>query len=356
MQPPLRVGLLGCGRLGTEVMLPLLAGRPDVSVTVVADPDEGARIRATAQAPGAAVEADWRRALDRPDLDAVVVTLPTALHGAAALSAMTRRVAVYLEKPLASTLDEATAIREAWSASGLTVAVGFNLRFHPLVIRMRQHLRDRRIGDPRLMRCVFTVATRPDGSWRHHSAEGGGVLRDLASHHVDLARYLLGRDVLRVSATRATPADGGETIAATAELDGDVVLSATWASGAIDEDVVEIVGSDGAVRLSRYEDLTLVHRGRSVPGAFTRVMRAVPTPAAVALALAKRRAPWHDPSFSAALDNFLAAARQRTPVVPGVDDGWQSVRVTSAIAQAARTGRAVDLAPQSGGSLDCSNA
>ena len=347
MQPPLRVGLLGCGRLGSQVMLPLLASRPDVRVTVVADPDEPARTRAQARAPGAVADADWRAALDRPDLDAVVVTLPTALHGAAALSAMARGVAVYLEKPLAATLDEATAIREAWRGTGLTVAVGFNLRFHPLIIRMRQHLCDGRIGQPRLMRCAFTVAARLDGSWRHHSAQGGGVLRDLASHHVDLARHLLGGDIQRVSASRVTPAGGGETIAATAVLDDDLVLSATWASGAIDEDVVEIVGTDGAVRLSRYEDLTIIHRGRSVPGASTRLMRVVPTPRVVAFGLAKRRAPWHDPSFAAALDNFLAAARQRVPVVPGIDDGWQSVRVTSAIAEAARTGRCVDLSTQS---------
>lgn len=345
----LRVGLLGCGRLGSQVMLPLLVGRSDVRVTVVADADERARIRACAHAPGAVADADWRTALAHPDLDAVVVALPTALHGAAALSAMARGVALYLEKPLASTLDEATAVCEVWRSTGLTVAVGFNLRFHPLVIGMRQHLRDGRIGQPRLIRCAFTVAARLDGSWRHHSAQGGGVLHDLASHHVDLVRHLLGREFRRVSATRVTPADGGETIAATGLLDDDLVLSATWASGAIDEDVIEIVGTDGAIRLSRYEDLTLVHRGRSVPAASMRVMRAVPTPGAMALALAKRRAPWHDPSFSPALENFLAAARQRIPVVPGVDDGWHSVRATCAIAEAARSGRAVDLVSQSGG-------
>ena len=352
MQPPLRVGLLGCGRLGTEVMLPLLAGRPDVRVTVIADPDQTARTRAQAQAPDAVADADWRAALERRDLDAVVVTLPTSLHGAAALSAMARGVAVYLEKPLASTLDEATAIREAWRGTGLTVAVGFNLRFHPLIIRMRQHLYDGRIGHPRLMRCAFTVAARLDGSWRHHSAQGGGVLPDLASHHVDLARHLLGRDIQRVSASRVTPANGGETVAATAVLDDDLVLSATWASGLIDEDVVEVVGTDGALRLSRYEDLAVVHRGRSVPGASTRLMRAVPTAGTVAFGLAKRRAPWHDPSFAAALDNFLAATRQKIPVMPGIDEGWQSVRATSAIAEAARTGRAVDLVTHSGGVVD----
>ena len=324
-------------------MLPLLTGKPDVGVTVVADPDETARAHARARVPGALVDADWRTALAHPDLDAVVVTLPTALHGAAALAGIARGVAMYLEKPLASTLDEATAVREAWRATTLTVAVGFNSRFHPLLVRMRQHLRDGRIGEPRLMRVAFTVAARVQDSWRHHTAKGGGVLLDLASHHVDLARYLLERDILRVSATRVTTAGGGETVAATGELDGGVVLSATWASGAIDDDVVEVVGTEGAIRLSRYQDLTLTHRGRSVPRAAARLVRAVPTPGALGFGLAKRRAPWNDPSFAAALDNFIRAVRSKTAVVPGVDEGWHSARVISAIAEAARTGHTIDV-------------
>ena len=70
----------------------------------------GARRACRARAP----RPTGATALASHDLDAVVVTLPTALHGAAALAAIARGVAMYLEKPLASTLDEATAVREAW--------------------------------------------------------------------------------------------------------------------------------------------------------------------------------------------------------------------------------------------------
>jgi len=338
----LRVGLLGCGRLGSEVMLPLLAARPDVRVTVVADPDQLALARARARVPDVRTESDWRTALASPDLDAVVVTLPTALHGAAALAAIARGVAMYLEKPLAATLEDATAVREAWRATTLTAAVGFNSRFHPLLIRMRQQVRAGRIGDPRVLRSAFTVAARYDGSWRHHAAEGGGVLYDLASHHVDMARYLLGREVVRVSTTRVVSADG-ERVAVSGEIAGGVLWSATWASGTIEDDVVELIGTEGAIRMSRYEDLSLAHRGRSVPGATARLMRAVPAPEVVAFGLAKRRSPWHDPSFAAALDNFITAAHQKAAAVPGVEEGWHSARVVDAIAEAARTGRAVAL-------------
>ena len=249
----LRVGLLGCGRLGSEVMLPLLAGRPDVRVTVVADLG---RDGACARAGACAGRAHRRRLARRARLRRHRRGGRDLADGAPRRrrpGGLARGVAMYLEKPLASTLDEATAVREAWRATGLTVAVGFNSRFHPLLMQMRQQVRDGRIGDARVFRCAFTVAARYDGSWRHHAAEGGGVLFDLASHQVDLARYLLGREIVRVSATRVASADA-ETIAVTGELDGGVVLSATWASGTIDDEVVEVVGTEGALRLSRYED------------------------------------------------------------------------------------------------------
>ena len=98
-------------------------------------------------------------------------------------------------------------------------------------------------------------------------------------------------------------------MAATGALDGGVVLSATWASGVIDDDVVEVVGTEGAVRVSRYESLGLSSRGRSVPSVGARLAGAVPTPEAVAFSLARRRAPWNDPSFAAALDNFVTAGQ-----------------------------------------------
>jgi predicted dehydrogenase len=72
-------------------------------------------------------------------------------------------------------------------------------------------------------------------------------------------------------------------------------------------------------------------------------MQALPTPGKVAFSLAKRRAPWHDPSFAAALDHFIVAARDRTAVVPGVEEGWHSARVIAAIAEAARSAARVSL-------------
>ncbi len=172
--------------------------------------------------PGARTERDWRAALASDDLDAVVVTLPTALHGAAALAAIARGVAMYLEKPLASTLEEATAVRDAWRATALTVAVGFNSRFHPLLIRMRQQVRDGRIGDPRLLRCAFTVAARYDGSWRHHAARAAACCTIWPRTRWTWRAIFWGARSC-ASARHARPPADGETLAVSGEIDGGVL-------------------------------------------------------------------------------------------------------------------------------------
>jgi myo-inositol 2-dehydrogenase/D-chiro-inositol 1-dehydrogenase len=344
MARTIEVGLAGCGRLGREVMLPLLARQRAVRVAIVADPDPDARAAARAIVPLADVVADWREAIERPGLDAVVVTLPTDLHAEAARAAITRGVALYLEKPLAATLDEGTALLDLWrgTPNAAPVAVGFNGRFHPLVRGLKAGLENGRVGVPRMLRCTFTIAARPDGTWRDASRRGGGVLLDLASHHVDLARWLIG-EFVEVGATRVA-SDKGEIVVATGALQGGVAFSGMWGSGTIDDDVVEVVGSEGALRMSRYEDLAPAHRGRQVPGRLTRLAGAVPGADELRLGRMRRSAPWNDPSFEAALDAFLGAARNRTPATPGLDEGWQSLRVVAALTEAAVTGKRVAIA------------
>jgi oxidoreductase len=339
----MRVALLGCGRLGREVMLPLLAARPDVTVVAAADADPAAGAAVLAAFPGVPVQPDWRQVLDRGDLDAAVIALPTALHAEAARAAIRRGVAAYLEKPLCATLAEATGICDLWRRSPTTIAVGFNGRFHPLVLALRKRLAGAEIGTPRLIRCTFTTAARPDGTWRHPARDGGGVLLDLASHHVDLVRHLLGAEFVSVAATR-TLAGAGEAVAAACEMDNGAVVSATWASATVDEDAIEVVGDGGAIRISRYEDLAPVGRGPAVPRAAARAARLLPTAARLTAARDKRRAPWNDPSFAAALAAFFHAAAAGAPASPGIEDGWHSLRVVEAIAEAAATGRRVGLA------------
>ena len=116
-EPVVRLAILGFGTIARQVHLPLLAGQPGVAVAAIADPDPGARALAQSGTAGARVFADWREALATPGLDAVIVASPTAVHAEATLAALARRLHVYVEKPIATTLADADEVLAAWRES-----------------------------------------------------------------------------------------------------------------------------------------------------------------------------------------------------------------------------------------------
>jgi predicted dehydrogenase len=123
----LRTGVVGVGHLGRHHAR-LLAARPDVDLVAVADLQED---RALAAVAGTAAEAvtDYRALFGR--VDAVTIAVPTVDHLRVARAFLDRGVHVLVEKPMASTVEEADCLIEAARASGATLAVGHTERFNP---------------------------------------------------------------------------------------------------------------------------------------------------------------------------------------------------------------------------------
>ena len=161
---PLRIALLGCGAGALRHHLPILARMPDALLVAVAEPDPRAATAALARAPGARGFADWREALADADVHAAIVCLPSADHAEAALAALARGCAVYVEKPLATTLADADRVVAAWRASGLVGMTGFNYRFIPLYDAARRAIAAGDLGRLISVRThVHALATRPPG-------------------------------------------------------------------------------------------------------------------------------------------------------------------------------------------------
>src|SRR5215470_16381615 len=100
----LKVGLLGCGHIVQSVHLPVLVRLPGVELAALADPDPRRRDEAHRRASRAVARDDYRDVLAMPDVEAVVIALPNALHAEAAVEALRFGKHVYLEKPLATSL------------------------------------------------------------------------------------------------------------------------------------------------------------------------------------------------------------------------------------------------------------
>jgi predicted dehydrogenase len=140
---------------------------------------------------------DWRAIVDDPDIDAVSVTVPNALHRQIGVAVAQAGKHLWIEKPVGLTTADARDVADAVVKAGVQSSVGFTYRYVPAVARAREMVRVGEIGTPTHARVnlLTDYAAHPGGvlSWRFARAQGGnGVLGDLGSHAVDLVRFLLG--------------------------------------------------------------------------------------------------------------------------------------------------------------------
>ncbi len=215
-------------------------------------------------------ETDWRRVLERPDVDIVDVCLPGHLHAEVAEAALAAGKHVLVEKPLANDVAQAQSMARAAAAAranGVRSMVGFNYRRVPALELARDLVAGGRIGTVRQARICYLQDWLTDESapmtWRLRRAEAGsGVIGDLASHAVDQLLHLTGDQVTSVTATTRTfvperpGAAGPEPVTvedaawATLETAGGIVASlevSRVAAGRKNGLQIELYGSRGSL-------------------------------------------------------------------------------------------------------------
>ncbi|MBZ3904779.1 Gfo/Idh/MocA family protein [Streptomyces griseiscabiei] len=229
------VGFGWMGRVHTQAYarvthhFPELALRPEL-VTVVEDVP-GRAEEAARQFGFAGTARDWREVVADPRVQAVSITAPNFLHREIGVAMAEAGKHIWIEKPVGLTADDARAVADAVTKAGVQGTVGFNYRNAPAVSAARELIAAGEIGTVTHVRIrLFSdYAAHPEGAltWRYERERGGsGVLGDLASHGVDLARFLLG-DIASLTAdtaifvperARPTGATAGHTRASGGEL------------------------------------------------------------------------------------------------------------------------------------------
>ena len=222
---------------------------------------------------------DWHDIVADPAIALFVNAGPNNLHGEPSIAAANAGKHVFCEKPLASTADEAYATWKAVAATGVKHLCAFNYRSFPALNLARQMIRDGELGEIRHFRSRFLLSMlTPDGSlsWRFsRSRAGHGAVGDLGSHHVDLARFLVG-EVTRVGAVLKTwshDAQGqitdvnDDAFVCAAELDngGTASFEASRVAGAHNlNGVVEVDGTRGSLsfHMERLNELVIYEPGR----------------------------------------------------------------------------------------------
>jgi predicted dehydrogenase len=236
---------------------------------------------------------DWRDLLSDAAIDIISITTPNALHKEMVLAALASGKHVHCEKPLAPSLADAEAMRDAAEKAGLCTQVGYNYIKNPILKLAREMIEAGEIGAVTGFRGVHAEDYMTDAeapwSWRLDPSGGPGAIADLGSHVIGMARFLVG-PIVELTAdvetvVRSRPATGGGRRAV--EVDDSArlivrfarghagVIEASWiAAGRKMQLAFEITGSRGSLVFTqeRLNELQVFRMGADARLAgFTRI-------------------------------------------------------------------------------------
>lgn len=345
-----RVALAGCGAIARAVHLPTLARMGGVRITGLVDPSAEALRAAASFAPQATTATSLAELIADAAVDgapdAVVVCTPTPLLAATAVAAFDAGRHVYVEKPLATSEHDALALHAAWRRAGRVGIVGFNYRQHPLLQQARRLLREGVIGDLVGVHGIFTSRPAALPAWKQHR-DGGGVLFDRASHHVDLVSWLASDTPVEAWATESDRRTPGDTATIACRFASGTVLQGLYSHDAATEDHLTLVGTLGRMSIDRLAGLGVeLTRGPGDRSVVRRLRSGARLLSRDAFARLRLRRPDAEPSFRLALTRFVESVR-RSPDAPGhgagplptIDDGLRCLGALLAARRSVASGR-----------------
>ncbi len=236
MGQTVRVGLVGTSWWADAMYLPALADHPIGRITAVCGRDL-ARARTVAETWAVPhVYSDWEEMLGGGEIDAVIIATPNETHYAITMAALDRGLPVLCEKPLGLNVAEAQKMADAAIASDAITMVPFTYRFMPTNQFVKQLIVDGYVGRPYQLSMRYFAGYARDGAyaWRFDEAKAGsGILGDLGSHWLDMARWFLG-EVTAVSANRDNfvPRDPRPDGTSYTQVEDSAVILARFESGA----------------------------------------------------------------------------------------------------------------------------
>jgi predicted dehydrogenase len=336
----LRVGIVGGGWPGQRHAEGFLASDAwQLAAVADLDPD---RRRELARGTGAVRLASAAELFEQPDLDAVVIALPTFLHHPMVMAALAAGKHVLCEKPPALNAGETAAMAEAAGRRGLVLCFGLQRRALPSAAAAQAIIAKGELGEIYHARAVFTRAwgaPKGAGNWfRDPAMAGGGALLDIGVHVLDLAWFLMGRPqplaVFGVSHARSPETRPLESAAfGLLRFAGgrSIQLEAAWILPERDDrQYVHLHGSASGALVEK-DRLTVIRAGEAGIETFSTPM-VLGAPDATVV------------PFQTQASLFAAAIRGTAPPLAPAEDGVQLMQMVDALYASALQQREIGLA------------
>ena len=284
---PVRVAIVGLGRMGVAHAA-VLSMLPGVHVAGAADSQPGAARRLRGMGFRIPVSPTVDALFAGAAVDAVWVCTPPDSHLAVARRCLAAGAAVFVEKPLAHSLDDARALAALADASSRPVACGYTLAFWPSFAAARQLLRAGVVGAPvrAVSSMVISQVSGPQRGWMYERARsGGGVVANLSSHLLFVLRWYFGMPTSVRATWRQLHTAVEDELSATLVTPGcpEIAFESSWCVPGHPTSVTELTveGDDGTLRVDNSGLLLDLRAPRcGLPAGWTRITEAdLPQPA-----------------------------------------------------------------------------
>jgi predicted dehydrogenase/threonine dehydrogenase-like Zn-dependent dehydrogenase len=249
------VGVVGYGSYFRSMLLPLLKEHRGFRLAYACS-RSGLTVRAAVENDGFAKgTTDYRELVEDPSVAVVYVATRHDLHYAVARAAVEAGKAVFVEKPMTTTVAEARELAEAVKRRGTLLTVGFNRRFSPHSARLKELLGP--IAAPRTLVYRVNAGSLPPEHWLLDPVEGGGRLMGEGVHFFDMARFLAGADPVRVSSVSPAGKERDEAIVALEFANGSIgtVVYAGGGASSLGKERIEVFAGGASFVLDDYRSL-----------------------------------------------------------------------------------------------------
>jgi len=332
---PLKIGIAGLGRMGRFHAQTLAHRTRHCEVVAACSPVAAERDWARAELGVQRLYDDFDAFVRDPQLDAVVLVTPTALHAEQTIAALEAGRHVFVEKPLALNVEDCERVEAVAKRHPTQVAmVGFVRRFDPSYASAKAQIDAGTIGRPFLVRSQTCDRNDPNGFFVQYSAGSGGIFLDCSVHDIDLARWMLGNPkALRAFAT------------------GTIALHPGLAQHGDVDNGLAMVEFEGGARAVFYASRTFAHGHETATevigtgGGLTVGVGAARDRVVLSDTMGVRHLAVDDylqrfgEAFLHEMAAFVAAARGEQPVSLTLADATEATRIGLAVTRSLRSGQ-----------------
>jgi len=223
----IKLGVIGSGRIGKVHIATLVQSVPQAIVVAIADVNLNSANEVAKAFGITSVFSDYMDVINHPEVEAVVICSPTDTHARYIVDAAKAGKHIFCEKPVDLSLEIIKGAIKAIATAGVKLMVGFNRRFDPNFLKIKQLVVDGKIGDPHILKITSRDPAPPPAEY---SAVSGGMFMDMTIHDFDMARYITGSEVTEVYTKASVLVD--PEIGKAGDVD-TAIITLTFANGAI---------------------------------------------------------------------------------------------------------------------------